>query len=101
MIEGTRQYKGGDKSGNKTAAEPAAIVSSEETSKAPQASDPTSSDAVNLERREWFNSLLPAFGDGLVKILRASNNLQQELHSTLKAKTESFSEPDKKEKPGS
>jgi hypothetical protein len=96
MVEGTRQYKGGDK--NTTGkTEPA---SSAETTKAPQTKDPTSSDAVNLERREWFNSLLPAFGDGLVKILRVSNNLQQELHGALKAKTESFADPDEKEKPG-
>ncbi|MGE3260532.1 MAG: hypothetical protein AB7K68_02025 [Bacteriovoracia bacterium] len=36
-------------------------------------------DAVNLERRAWFGSLVPAFGNGLVKLLRASNNLKDDL----------------------
>ena len=100
MIEGTRQFKGGDKK-NGTQEE---ASSSSESTKAPQNVAPEKSDAVNLERREWFNSLLPALGDGLVKILRVSNNLQQELHTALKEKTDSFALPpaeaDKKEKPG-
>lgn len=99
MIEGTRQFKGGDKKSNTQEVAP---LSSEST-KAPQTSAPASSDAVNLERREWFNSLLPALGDGLVKILRVSNNLQHELHTALKEKTDSFALPpdeDEKEKPG-
>lgn len=100
MIEGTRQFKGGDK---KSESQEEASASSE-TAKAPQTSAPAESDAVNLERREWFNSLLPALGDGLVKILRASNNLQHDLHTALKEKTDSFALPpdeqDKKEKPG-
>lgn len=100
MIEGTRQFKGGDKKNNTQEAD----SSSSESAKAPQTSAPTGSDAVNLERREWFNSLLPALGDGLVKILRVSNNLQQELHTALKEKTDSFALPpaesSEKEKPG-
>lgn len=32
-----------------------------------------------LDRRAWFSSLVPALGDGLVKILRASNNLKDDL----------------------
>jgi hypothetical protein len=100
MIEGTRQFKGGDK---KSDTQEVASSSSDST-KAPQTIAPEKSDAVNLERREWFNSLLPALGDGLVKILRVSNNLQQELHTALKEKTDSFALPPEetpeKEKPG-
>lgn len=97
MIEGTRQFKGGDKKSD-TQEAPAP---SPESTKTPQTSASSSSDAVNLERREWFNSLLPALGDGLVKILRVSNNLQHELHTALKEKTDSFAlPPDEKEKPG-
>lgn len=36
-------------------------------------------DAANLNRRAWFGSLVPALGDGLVKLLRASNNLKDDL----------------------
>jgi hypothetical protein len=32
-----------------------------------------------LDRRAWFSSLVPAMGDGLVKLLRASNNLKDDL----------------------
>jgi hypothetical protein len=100
MIEGTRQFKGGDK---KSDTQEAVATTPPESAKAPQISAPPASDAVNLERREWFNSLLPALGDGLVKILRVSNNLQQELHTALKEKTDSFALPPaespEKEKP--
>ncbi len=50
-----------------------------------------SGNATNLERREWFASLLPAFGDGLVKVLRESNNLKADLHETFKQKAEEIS----------
>jgi hypothetical protein len=90
MIEGTRQYKG-----KQTAAAP-----STEPDKAPQPpapSDPAPQpNAEKLERREWFSSLIPALGDGLVKILRASNNLQQDLQETLKKKSDSLSGPEEK-----
>jgi hypothetical protein len=36
-------------------------------------------DATNLGRRNFFGSLVPAFGNGLVKLLRASNNLKDDL----------------------
>jgi hypothetical protein len=99
MIEGTRQYKGGKKSGQNV--ESPQIDAEKETrpensaqppaaDKVPQEKSSPSSDAVNLERREWFHSLLPAFGDGLVKLLRASNNFQHDLHHSLREKTESF-----------
>ncbi len=45
------------------------------------------SNAVNLDRRKWLSSLVPAFGEGLVKILRESNHLKSELHEALKEKS--------------
>jgi hypothetical protein len=41
-------------------------------------------DAPNPSRREWFSSLGPAFGSGLVKILRESNHLKRELSEALR-----------------
>lgn len=92
MIEGTRQYKGGTK---KDEATPVPTTEHVEAPQGEAATKPSEeSDAMNLERREWFSSLIPALGDGLVKILRASNNLQRDLHETLKAKADKLAEPD-------
>ena len=78
MIDGTKQY------GKIKSPSEATIKASEEIT------DPISN-ALNrepqLNRRAWFQSLVPALGDGLVKILRESNNLQTEIHEALKEKT--------------
>jgi hypothetical protein len=33
----------------------------------------------SLDRRDWFRSLVPALGNGLVEILRTSNNLRRDI----------------------
>jgi hypothetical protein len=53
-------------------------------------------DAVNLERREWFASLVPAFGEGLVKLLRTSNNLKRDLHEAMKEGSEAIAESERR-----
>lgn len=50
---------------------------------------------MNLGRRAWFGALVPALGDGLVKILRSSNNLQRDLHEALKGKADDLLSPPK------
>ena len=42
------------------------------------------SDTNAMDRRAWLSSLVPAFGDGLVKILRTSNHLKNELKENTK-----------------
>lgn len=54
------------------------------------------SNAVNLGRREWFSSLVPAFGDGLVKLLRSSNNLQRDLHEAIQGQANHLLTPQEK-----
>jgi hypothetical protein len=54
-----------------------------------------SPDAANLDRRAWFRALLPAAGDGLVKLLRASNNLQRDVHEVLQSASGSLLEDDR------
>lgn len=111
MIEGTKSYRGRN-SGPATpttnaqpAPEPAApeaapIKALEEIT--PAANAPAdlaeqTGDAVNLERRAWFASLVPALGDGLVKILRASNNLQRDLNEVLREGSQALVEREKRE----
>lgn len=86
MIEGTRSYRG------KNAAKNPAneIASSEEEHRASLLPD-TAPDAMihenkvteksgaEMGRRAWFSALVPALGEGLVQILRASNNLKRDL----------------------
>ena len=61
-----------------------------------ESSPPEAPDAVNLERRAWFASLVPAFGDGLVKLLRTSNNLQRDFHEAMKEGSEAIAESERK-----
>lgn len=78
MIDGTKLY------GKKNAANGKQTL-------APQAENFATTNASNrdsqISRRAWFQALVPAFGEGLVKILRESNNLQSELHEALKENT--------------
>jgi hypothetical protein len=71
MIEGTRQFRGKKNSPPSTTNE----------EKIPVATAAVEGDATNLDRRAWFSSLVPALGNGLVEILRASNNLKRDLSS--------------------
>lgn len=82
MIEGTRKFRG--KSQAKAQSDTPETGAGEATTTQAQEPAPTAgADATNLGRREWFRALLPAFGDGLVKLLRESNNLKRDLHETL------------------
>lgn len=81
MIEGTKLFR--KKNSPPEEAPPEKV--SEENSV-----DKPASNAVNIDRRQWFGSLVPAFGEGLVKILRESNNLQSQLHEALHKKTETI-----------
>ena len=81
MIEGTKPYRPRS-SGEKKSETPANV----EAPLAPPASDATNKETPGspaqkemLDRRDWFRSLVPAFGEGLVKILRTSNNFQRDL----------------------
>jgi hypothetical protein len=93
MIEGTRERK---KKTDSSPEMPAAIESAEISPRE------TSTNATNLDRRKWFASLVPALGDGLVKLLRESNNLQRDIHESLLQKTDSLldaaPEPDPEKK---
>ena len=87
MIDGTKQFRGKNSPASPT-------ENPSENSPRP------AGDAVNLDRRAWFGALLPAAGDGLVKLLRVSNNLQRDLHETWKTQAgallEDSSEPGQK-----
>jgi hypothetical protein len=72
MIEGTRAYKG-----QKI---PAASSTKPDLESIPS---PTG-DAANPERRELFQQIVPSLGKGLVKILRESNLLKEEIQRALK-----------------
>jgi hypothetical protein len=80
MIEGTKQYRGRSGTPKETPAstETPTTVSVEA---APQLQTVTPEDApASPSRREWFRSIVPTLGNGLVEILRASNNLKRDLH---------------------
>jgi hypothetical protein len=94
MIDGTRPYKGKSISTTASSTENSPSISAVDASKSEEIS---SGNATNLERREWFASLLPALGGGLVKILRESNNLKVDLHEALKQKAEEISKSETKE----
>jgi hypothetical protein len=81
MIEGTKPFRGRHQSPQS----PTTKAKSDEAS-APIAAHTSAPDAANLERREWFAELIPAFGAGLVKILRVSNNLRDDIHDAMKTK---------------
>jgi hypothetical protein len=61
-----------------------------------EASPEEPANAVNLERRDFFASLVPAFGDGLVKLLRTSNNLKRDFHEAMKEGSEAIAEAERK-----
>lgn len=63
--------------GAKTSAPPAEDPRPEPDAAIQSAESPAT---TTLNRRAWFSSLVPAFGDGLVKLLRASNNLKDDLN---------------------
>lgn len=93
MLEGTKQFRGKKAATNTGASENSPQQNSSASDSAPtNLQDPPAerqskeSNAANLDRRQWFGSLVPAFGDGLVKLLRGSNNLQRDLHEALKGK---------------
>jgi hypothetical protein len=98
MIQGTRAYRGKNQPEEKPStltgnlAEPTEAFALGGAESARQTEEPvrapTESNAMNqLDRRAWFASLVPALGDGLVKILRASNNLRDDLHHAAKDPT--------------
>ncbi len=64
----------------------------------PRPTSNSSPDAVNLDRRSWFRSLVPAFGEGLVKILRASNNLQRDFHESMTTQAQDLLQKDEEKK---
>lgn len=72
MIEGTRTYKG-----KQAAVSP--VQRAMESSSTTGAEAAPAGDAVNLERRELFQQIIPMAGKGLVKILRESNLLKAEV----------------------
>jgi hypothetical protein len=76
-MEGTRQYR----KKNSTVSEP--TTRAEESPKAASSAD-LQRDAMNLDRRAWFRGIGPALGSGLVKILRTSNILREDLQQSLK-----------------
>jgi len=86
MVEGTKPF-------NRKSAAPASSTKAQENE--PQSAQQAAPDATNLDRRSWFSALVPAAGEGLVKILRASNNLQRELHEAMKAKADDIIGPEK------
>ena len=77
MIDGTRPFRG--KKNDSPASEKLPKLNAPET---------VAGDAVNLDRRKWLNSLVPALGAGLVEILRASNNLKSDLAELAKKDSE-------------
>lgn len=111
MIEGTKSFR----SRNSSAATPAPNAAAEAKPSTPEAAPEKdlgeitpaanapadlaeqTGDAVNLERRAWFASLVPTFGDGLVKLLRASNNLQRDLNEVFRESSQALVEREKRE----
>ncbi len=79
MIEGTRTYKG-----RKSAPESSTTTAVTQHVQTAKTTEEARGDAVNPERRELFQQIVPGFGRGLVKILRASNLLKTELQQLLK-----------------
>ena len=71
MIEGTKPYRARSSEQKKMESSTTDVVEGVPESIPPVPAFPG--------RREWFRSLVPAFGTGLVEILRASNNLQRDL----------------------
>ena len=87
MIEGTRPYRGK----NFVAPSQSSSPRSETENSSITAEPPEQTNATNLDpeksqlnRREWFRSLVPAFGNSLVQILRTSNNLRDDLSELKK-----------------
>jgi hypothetical protein len=89
MIEGTRPFRGKFHP-EKTPSEAPKEIASHVESHDAEATQPHETNAMDntrsgeMDRRAWFSALVPALGDGLVKILRASNHLQDELKQSSK-----------------
>ena len=100
MIEGTKPYRGREAAEKYGAESPTTNAAGPESSSAEETARTRGTipapDATNLAektraastdpeaeaslgRREWFRSLVPVLGDGLVKLLRTSNNLKRDL----------------------
>ncbi|MGZ3652986.1 MAG: hypothetical protein ACXVB9_11800 [Bdellovibrionota bacterium] len=75
MIEGTKPYRG------RVSEIKFPETSTTDVVEAPRDSalSPQPKVAASLGRRDWFRSLVPAMGNGLVEILRASNNLKRDI----------------------
>lgn len=90
MIEGTRTYKGKNQPPSTEASTAEAPTKPSDAKVAAEPAMPTAQptpnngDAVNPERRKLFSQLLPMAGQGLVKILRESNLLKDELGNVIK-----------------
>lgn len=85
MIEGTKQYRA--RSATPKIPETPTTVSVEAApANAPEPVLSTENAPASPSRREWFRSLVPTFGNGLVEILRASNNLKRDLHEASREK---------------
>ncbi|MCO5141741.1 MAG: hypothetical protein M9962_01470 [Oligoflexia bacterium] len=89
MIENTKTYKGKTESASKQSAS-ASEMPQQKTTEGIEA-DSNATHLPKMSRREWFSALRPALGDGLVKLIRTSNNLQreinEELHEQIRAST--------------
>lgn len=89
MIEGTKPYKKLHSRDSSTNAEPLAKEISPAPATAAAKEDTnarhveTVRDAANPARRELFAQIIPGLGAGLVKLLRASNNLKADLENHL------------------
>ena len=95
MIAGTKSYRSKKNPGeiatastaehapaHRTAAANEAVAANTTESahkKTEEAPSQRESAHFNPSRREWFSRLIPQFGQGLVHILRESNNLKHEL----------------------
>ena len=83
MIEGTKQYR---RSADGTIIPESSTTNIDAIELA--APMPDTANLANtppaLARREWFRSLVPSLGAGLVEFLRTSNHLQREVTSRLR-----------------
>jgi len=85
MIEGTRSYRGKNQPQEKDSCEAKANLAcsfpTPSATESPMETQPNAvnQNAENMDRRAWFSALVPALGDGLVKLLRESNHLREEL----------------------
>jgi len=93
MIEGTKQYRARSAAPKiPETANPSPNTDGPEGEPAPAAAIAITTDLSTVNappspaRREWFRSLVPSLGNGLVEILRASNNLKRDLEDSSRIK---------------